>query len=213
MKNNNASNGFMLKNDKIVFEGDLVGLEQPVSNWYAQLEIRVRNAAPFTRDGFIKYVKSLVYYRVEQINDEDVKLFILKEVFVPAFCEHILKYICKGYDVNSGFHFTWRKFDFEPFSIEEMVNFSMKLATVASASNDLVKGFPRVSDTGSDCLYEVYENSVIALSSVNLQSVGLSAILNQQLSSESQQFRPCFRKIITNANYARMEVQNGWQIG
>lgn len=74
---------------------------------------------------------------------------------MPSFIEACLSYVNNNFNSDSGIQSMWQELDIEPLSIPEMLNVSHKLAIISKHDNDLVKGFPKALDTGTNNLYVV----------------------------------------------------------
>lgn len=200
---------YLVRQDAITFVGETGSIEKYVDSYYTSLEMLMKIALPFSREGFIHYVNSLFYYRVSQVNGVSLPYYQLKEVYMPSFVESCLVYIHAGYDKHSGFSYTWENFKVEPMSIQELVQFSLNLSMLSKSINDLVKGYPTSKAPNSDCLYINVNDEVCAFSSTSPQEVGISAMLHQHLSSDTAHYNLCFRKKLASTEYAISEVMNG----
>lgn len=204
----NTSAPYFVKSATLTFTLDSVNIQTYNSAWYDSHQFSAKVSLPLSYDEFNTYVLSLFHYRVFQLNGGKIPYYNLSEMYMPSFIEACLSYVNNNFNSDSGIQVAWQGLDIEPLSIPEMLNVSHKLAIISKHDNDLVKGFPKVLDTGTNNLYVVENSQVVAVSEIDPRNIGIAAMLNQQLSHDDLGYNILFRKIVVDQQYAVSEVLN-----
>lgn len=199
---------YFVKSTTLTFTLDSVNIQAYNSAWYDSHQFSAKVSLPLTYDEFNAYVLSLFHYRVFQLSGGKIQYYNFSEMYMPSFIEACLSYVNNNFDSNSGIQVAWQGLDVEPLPIPEMLNISHKLAIISKHDNDLVKGFPKALDTGTNNLYVVENSQVVAVSEIDPRSIGIAAMLNQQLSHDDSVYNILFRKIVVDQQYAVSEVLN-----
>lgn len=200
---------YFVKSTTLTFTFDSVNIQAYNSAWYDSHQFTAKVQLPLTFDEFNNYVMSLFYYRAFQLNGGKIPYFNFSEMYTPSFIEACLSYVNNNFDSNTGIQVAWQELDVKPLSIPEMLAVSNKLAIISKHDNDLVKGFPKAHDTGTNNLYVVENSQVVAVSEIDPRSIGIAAMLNQKLSQDDSVYSILFRKIVVDQQYAVSEVLNG----
>lgn len=204
----NTSAPYFVKSTTLTFTLDSVNIQTYNSAWYDSHQFSAKVSLPLSYDEFNTYVLSLFYYRVFQLNGGKIPYYNLSEMYMPSFIEACLSYVNNNFNSDSGIQVAWQGLDIEPLSIPEMLNISHKLAIISKHDNDLVKGFPKALDTGTNNLYVVENSQVVAVSEIDPRSIGIAAVLDQKLSYDDLGYNILFRKIVVDQQYAVSEVLN-----
>ena len=204
----NTSAPYFVKSTTLTFTLDSVNIQTYNSAWYDSHQFSAKVSLPLSYDEFNTYVLSLFYYRVFQLNGGKIPYYNLSEMYMPSFIEACLSYVNNNFNSDSGIQVAWQGLDIEPLSIPEMLNISHKLAIISKHDNDLVKGFPKALDTGTNNLYVVENSQVVAVSEIDPRSIGIAAMLDQKLSHDDLVYNILFRKIVVDQQYAVSEVLN-----
>ena len=204
----NTSAPYFVKSTTLTFTLDSVNIQTYNSAWYDSHQFSAKVSLPLSYDEFNTYVLNLFYYRVFQLNGGKIPYYNLSEMYMPSFIEACLSYVNNNFNSDSGIQVTWQGLDIEPLSIPEMLNISHKLAIISKHDNDLVKGFPKALDTGTNNLYVVENSQVVAVSEIDPRSIGIAAMLDQKLFHDDLGYSILFRKIVVDQQYAVSEVLN-----
>lgn len=204
----NTSAPYFVKSTTLTFTLDSVNIQTYNSAWYDSHQFSAKVSLPLSYDEFNTYVLSLFYYRVFQLNSGKIPYYNLSEMYMPSFIEACLSYVNNNFNSDSGIQVAWQGLDIEPLPIPEMLNISHKLAIISKHDNDLVKGFPKALDTGTNNLYVVENSQVVAVSEIDPRSIGIAAMLDQKLSYDDLGYNILFRKIVVDQQYAVSEVLN-----
>ena len=204
----NTSAPYFVKSTTLTFTLDSVNIQTYNSAWYDSHQFSAKVSLPLSYDEFNTYVLSLFYYRVFQLNGGKIPYYNLSEMYMPSFIEACLSYVNNNFNSDTGIQVAWQGLDVEPLSIPEMLNISHKLAIISKHDNDLVKGFPKALDTGTNNLYVVENSQVVAVSEIDPRSIGIAAMLDQKLSHDDLGYNILFRKIVVDQQYAVSEVLN-----
>lgn len=199
---------YFVKSTTLTFTLDSVNIQAYNSAWYDSHQFSAKVSLPLTYDEFNTYVLSLFHYRVFQLSGGKIQYYNFSEMYMPSFIEACLSYVNNNYNSDSGIQSAWQGLDIEPLSIPEMLNVSHKLAIISKHDNDLVKGFPKALDTGTNNLYIVENSQVVTVSEIDPRNIGIAAVLNQQLSHDDLGYNILFRKIVVDQQYAVSEVLN-----
>lgn len=211
MNNNTESTKlvpYFTKDDVVTFCLDSVNIQAYNLAWYDSHQFEAKVNLPVSFEEYNAYILSLFHYRTKQINGLPFKYFSFSEMYMPSFIEACLSYISNSVDLRVGLRSEWQIMEYDALELQQMHRISNVLAMLGKHDNDLVKGFPKLSNTGVNNFYIVEDNIITSVSEMDPRYTGICAVISQSLSEADQSYSILFRIKLVDQVYAISGVLN-----
>lgn len=203
---NKVLSSFMVKQDTIKFLLDEDQLSNLLDLKYFSIQSALTTELPFSKDEFREYHLNLIRLRLSQLNGGNIQYHRVKELRMISVIEAVLNHIGEHYAKDLGLKAQWAKGNDLTMGIDDMNIFSFKLQMISKLNNDIVSGYPRDISLDKDIMMSIEDEIVVSIQSVDAQTIGISALLNQRISDNG--YSTLFRKILCDRSYAVREVTN-----